>query len=90
VAASDVELLDRRGRPVEHTAIFSRGFARASYSPRLQVAVGEADQVRLGIKLKLNPGEARALTLAWRVTEPARSPVLVELPQGSLDLPRTR
>jgi len=46
--------------------------------------------VRLGIKLKLNPGEARALTLAWRVTEPARSPVWVELPQSSLDLPRTR
>lgn len=88
VAAADVELLDRRGRPVAHTAIFSRGFARASYSPRLQVPVGESDQVRLGIKLKLKPGEARALTLAWRVSDPARRPVRVELPQGSLELPR--
>lgn len=89
LAASDVELVDADGRPVEHTALFSRGYARDIYPPSAQRALPEADKVRLGLKLKLKPGEERPITLAWRVSDPARQPVRVELPQGSLDLPRS-
>ncbi len=89
-ARKDIELLDRRGRPVVHTAIFAEGYSRDIYPPRDRRVVPDSDQVRLGYKAKLKPGQSRPITLAWRVPSADRAPVRVQLPGGVLALPDAR
>lgn len=86
--ASEVDLVDAEGRSVEHTTLFSLGFGRDIYPPSAQRELPEADKLRLGLKLELQPGEVRPVTLAWRVSRPGGEPVRIELPAGSLRLPR--
>lgn len=89
-ARKDLELLDRRGRPVAHTAIFAEGYSRDIYPPRDRRLLPDSDQVRLGYKAKLKPGQSRPITLAWRVPSADRAPVRVRLPGGVLALPKGR
>lgn len=87
MARRDIKLVDRRGRPVVHTAIFAEGYSRDIYPPRDRRQLPESDQVRLGYKAKLKPGQSRPITLAWRVASADRAPVGVRLPGGVLRLP---
>ena len=83
----DVKLLDAQGRPVFHTIRFSAGFGRDIYPPRYGRKIPEKDRIRLGYQAQVAPGEARPVTIAWRVKDPSRAPVRVELPGGVLSLP---
>lgn len=87
VAHKDVKLVDASGRSVPHTAIFIDGFTRDIYPPRSRRRLPEQDQLRLGYRARLEPGDARPLTVAWRVKDPKRAPVRIDLPGGILKLP---
>lgn len=89
-ARKDIRLVDRRGRSVLHTAIFAEGYSRDIYPPRDRRLLPDPDQVRLGYKAKIKPGQTRPITLAWRVRNADRAPVRVELPNGELALPSSR
>ena len=87
VAADDIELRDRAGRPVQHTATFAQGFGRDIYPPRFQRELSEADELRLGRRARIRPGATKSLTLAWRAR--GRRAVRIELPGGALRVPAT-
>ena len=86
-AAKDVKLLDRQGRPVEHTTIFTEGFSRDIYPPRYQRKVPLQDQLRLGLRAKIKPGETVPITAAWRVRSRAGDVVRMQTPAGVLGVP---
>lgn len=88
-AAEDVELLDRAGRPIQHTVVFSQSFGRDIYPPRFGARPPEEDQLRLGLRAKLEPGATRPITVAWRERKRARRAVRLELPGGTLRVPPT-
>lgn len=86
-ASRDVELLDRRGRSVQHTAIFTEGFSRDIYPPRYRRTIPLQDQLRLGLRAKIKPGEIVPVTVAWRVPSPDRAVVRMRMPGGELRVP---
>ena len=74
-AAKDVELLDRRGRSVAHTTIFTEGFSRDIYPPRYRRKVPLQDQLRLGRGPDQAGGErARHRFLAGALARPGGGP----------------
>ena len=84
----EVKLLDGEGRPVFAATRFSNGFGRDIYPPRYGRNLPEADRVRLGLRTKLRPGGSTPVTIAWRVRDPARAAVRLELGEGELEIPR--
>lgn len=86
-AAKDVKLLDRRGRPVEHTTIFLEGFGRDIYPPRYRRKVPLQDQIRLGLRAKIKPGDSVPITAAWRVRSRDGAVVRMQTPAGVLGVP---
>lgn len=87
-AKSDLKLVDKSGRDVTHTALFAAGYSRDIYPPRDRHQLPEKDAERLGYKAKLRPGDSRPLTVSWRQGHGRRTPVRIELPSNSLDLPK--
>ncbi len=86
-AAEDVKLLDADGRGVEHSAIFTEGFGRDIYPPSYRRKVPLQDQLRLGLRAKIKPGETAPVTVAWRVPRGAPDAVTLRLPGGDLEVP---
>jgi len=86
-AAKDVKLLDRRGRTVAHTTIFTEGFSRDVYPPRYRRKVPLQDQLRLGLRAKIKPGESVPITVSWRVPSRDRAAVRLQTPAGVLGVP---
>jgi len=86
-ADRDVKLLDRRGRPVVHTTIFTEGFSRDIYPPRYQRKVPLQDQLRLGLRAKIKPGQVVPITAAWRVRSRGGDVVRLQTPAGVLGVP---
>ena len=87
-ARSDLKLVDKSGRDVAHTSLFAAGYSRDIYPPRDRHRLLEKDAERLGYKAKLRPGASRPLTVSWREGRGRPTPVRIELPSNSLDLPR--
>ena len=86
-AAQDVRLVDRRGRAVPHTTIFTEGFARDIYPPRYRRQVPLQDQLRLGLRAKIKPGDTVPITVAWRVGRGGTDATTLRLPGGDLKVP---
>jgi hypothetical protein len=87
-AKSDLKLVDRSGRDVRHTALFTAGYSRDIYPPRDRHRLLEKDAERLGYKAKLRPGDSKPLTVSWREGRGRPTPVRIELPSNSLDVPK--
>lgn len=87
-AKTDLKLVDRSGRDVTHTALFAAGYSRDIYPPRDRHKLLERDAERLGYKAKLRPGASKPITVSWRVGHGRPTPVRIELPSNSLDLPK--
>jgi hypothetical protein len=88
-ASRDVELLDRSGRKIQHTAIFTEGFSRDIYPPRYRRTIPLQDQLRLGLRAKIKPGQIVPVTVSWRVRSPDRAAVRLRMPGGELRVPST-
>jgi hypothetical protein len=87
-AKSDLKLVDRSGRDVAHTALFTAGYSRDIYPPRDRHRLPEKDAERLGYKAKLRPGDSKPLTVSWREGRGRPAPVRIELPSNSLNVPK--
>ena len=84
--ASELVVVDDRGRRWRTSGRFLAGFAHGLWPPGQQVAVGsDAERERVGEIATLEPGEAAPLTVAWRRPRGGGRPVRIEL--GRLMLP---
>ena len=86
-ADQDVKLLDRTGRQVVHTTIFIEGFGRDIYPPRYRRKIPLQDQLRLGLRAKIKPGESVPITAPWRVRSGGGDVVRLQTPAGVLGAP---
>ena len=86
VLASDVRLRDARGRVVAAVARFTFTPGHGLYPPTRVAAVPFAEQLRLRIRVRLNPGDEAPLMVAWRDRPGASQPVSVDYGQGTLPI----
>jgi hypothetical protein len=86
-ASKDVKLLDADGRSIPHTTIFIEGFGRDIYPPRYLRQVPFKDQLRLGLRAVLNPGDYTPITVAWRVPRGGKDAVTLRMPGGDVEVP---
>lgn len=87
VDRDDVKLVDAKGRPVFAASRFSSGFGRDIYPPRYGRNLPEADRLRLGLRTIVSPGASTPVTIAWRVKDPSRAPVRLQMGPGRLAIP---
>jgi hypothetical protein len=90
IRASDVRLVDDRGRRVPGIATFLGGYLHGLYPPTRHPAGGlpPEEQRRIGLVARIEPGKRSPLILAWRVKPGSPRPVRVQYGAGSLPLPR--
>ena len=83
-----VRILDRKGRALRSTALFSQHFAHGLYPWSWHVKGSKFERARIGKIVTIKPGQAAPLTLSWRVPAGGSEPVEVRFDGGSLTLPR--
>lgn len=70
VEATDVKVVDGRGRRLQSSAIFLSGFAHGLWAPGSPQPTKGSDfeRARTGKLLQLEPGKTAPLTVSWRRT----------------------
>jgi hypothetical protein len=89
VDAGDVRAVDADGEPLRGNATFVRGYLHPLYPPTRPPAGGlpESELERTGRRLRLEPGKAAPLSIAWRVAPGDKAPVRIDYGSGSLPIP---
>jgi hypothetical protein len=92
--ATELKVVDRRGRRVQASIGFISTFVRSLYPQNGRPGMSrdefpEAEQRRIGYLAVLRSGEATPLTVSWRQSpgDPVASRIVY--PAGSLAIPRT-
>jgi hypothetical protein len=91
IEASDVLAVDDDGDALKGSATFIRGYIHPLYPPTRPPKGGlpDAELIRLGRLVRLDPGKRAHLTVAWRL-EPGRdAPTRIEYGFGSLPIPKS-
>jgi hypothetical protein len=83
-----VRIVDRKGRALRSTALFSQHFSHGLYPWSWHVKGSKSERTRIGRIVTIKPGQAAPLTLSWRVPAGGSEPVEVRFDGGSLTLPR--
>ena len=83
---SELRAVASGGGELRTAAIFARGFAHTNFpTNRGEVKTPESEQIRIGLKAVLEPGEKAPLTVSWR-GRAAR----IDYGTGSLPVPARR
>jgi hypothetical protein len=90
VLASDVRLRDARGDVVKGVARFTFTPGHSLYPPTRVASIPFAEQLRMGIRVRMNPGDEVPLMVAWRDRPGAAQPVSVDYGQGTLPIDAAR
>jgi hypothetical protein len=86
VLASDVRLRDARGHVVPGVARFTFTPGHGLYPPTRIASIPFAEQLRMGMRVRLNPGDEVPLMVAWRDRPGTAEPVGVDYGQGTLPI----
>jgi hypothetical protein len=90
VDARKVAVVDRRGHRLETGARFLAAFAHPLYAPMQFQTVGDAFQLqRLGVVVRIEPGQQIPLTVSWRSAPGDAIPATVDLGEETLSIPQT-
>jgi hypothetical protein len=89
VEARDVRVVDAGGDELRSDTTFVRGYLHGLYPPMRPPPGGlpEAERLRVGHAVKLRPGEATRLSVAWRLPNAAARAARIEWGAGSLAVP---
>jgi hypothetical protein len=88
VDAAALKVVDASGRPVQAHAQFIASYAHGLYGAYQKPPRQETSELlRLGIKLRLKPGRAAPLYVAYRTRPGLKLPLHVRYPRGTLSLP---
>jgi hypothetical protein len=90
--ATQLEVVDRRGRRMKASAVFSSTYVRSIYphngiGPTGPAQYPEAEQRRVGYLLVLEAGKTAPLTVSWK--QRPRGPAAARIDYGSGSLPVT-
>jgi hypothetical protein len=89
IEAKDVQAVDEDGKALRGQATFIRSYVHPLYPPTRPPPGGlaEAERIRLGQLVRLEPGKKTHLSVAWRLAPGGKPPVRVEYGFGSLPIP---
>jgi hypothetical protein len=73
------------GEELESAAIFARTFGRGVFPQNRGEEIPIGEQLRIGLRLRLEPGSTAPLAVSWR--QPGDRPVLIRYETGSLPVP---
>jgi len=89
IEAKEVHAVDEDGKALRGQATFIRSYIHPLYPPTRPPPGGlpDSERIRLGQLVRLDPGKKTHLSVAWRLTPGAKSPVRIDYGFGSLSIP---
>lgn len=85
LTARDLTVRASGGGELESAAIFAPTFIRGVFPQNRGEGIPENEQLRIGLRVRLEPGKSAPITVSWR--EHDERPSLVDYGTGSLPLP---
>ena len=85
LTARDLAVRAAGGDEMESAAIFAPTFIRGVFPQNRGDAIPENEQLRIGMRARIEPGQTVPITVSWR--EQRESPERVDYGTGSLPLP---
>jgi hypothetical protein len=83
--ARDLDVRGAEGKEMESAAVFAPTFIRGVFPSNRGSEIPESEQLRIGLRARIEPGKAVPITVSWRERgEPA---ALVDYGTGSLPVP---
>ena len=86
LTARDLEVHDRGGDELDSGTIFAPTFIRGVFPQNRGDGIPENEQLRIGMRARIEPGKSVPITVSWRETGEHAS--LVDYGTGSLPLPK--
>jgi hypothetical protein len=86
LVARDLEVRTEGGDEMENGAIFAPTFIRGVFPQNRGDDIPESEQLRIGLRARLEPGKTAPLTVSWR--QQGERAVLVDYGAGALPVPR--
>jgi hypothetical protein len=85
LTARDMRVRASSGNELESAAVFAPTFIRGVFPQNRADGIPENEQLRIGMRVRLEPGKSAPVTVSWR--EHDERPALVDYGTGSLPLP---
>jgi hypothetical protein len=85
LTARDLKVRAGGGNELESAAVFAPTFIRGVFPQNRADGIPENEQLRIGMRVRLEPGKGAPVTVSWR--EHAERALLVDYGSGSLPLP---
>ena len=83
--ARDLDVRAGGGTELESAAIFAPTFIRGVFPQNRADGIPENEQLRIGLRVRLEPGRSAPITVSWRAHDERAS--LVDYGSGSLPIP---
>jgi hypothetical protein len=85
LVARDLAVRSGDGDELESAAIFAPTFIRGVFPQNRGDEIPVGEQIRIGLRARLEPGQAAPLTVSWR--QKGERAVLIEYGRGTLPVP---
>jgi hypothetical protein len=85
LTARDLRVRATSGNELESAAVFAPTFIRGVFPQNRAEGIPENEQLRIGMRVRLEPGKSAPITVSWR--EHDERPSLVDYGTGTLPLP---
>ena len=86
LTARDLRVRADGGEELESAAIFAPTFIRGVFPQNRGEGIPENEQMRIGLRVRLEPGKSAPIMVSWR--QRGERPTLVDYGNGSLPLPQ--
>jgi hypothetical protein len=85
LVARDLDVRTPGGDDMESAAVFAQTFVRGVFPQNRGSEIPESEQLRIGLRARLKPGETAPLTVSWR--QQGRHASVVDYGAGTLPVP---
>jgi hypothetical protein len=85
LVARELDVRTPGGDQMESAAIFSQTFVRGVFPQNRGTEIPESEQLRIGLRARLRPGETAPLTVSWR--QQGERAAVVDYGAGTLPVP---
>jgi hypothetical protein len=85
LVARDLDVRSPSGDDMESAAVFAQTFVRGVFPQNRGSEIPESEQLRIGLRARLKPGETAPLTVSWR--QQGEHASVVDYGAGTLPVP---
>jgi hypothetical protein len=85
LVARDLDVRTEGGDEMEHAGVFAPPFIRGVFPQNRGDEIPESEQLRIGLRARIEPGKTAPLTVSWR--QQGHKAARVDYGTGSLPVP---